>query len=258
MRFSNKHRPFFFVPAALILVWWLLTALRWVDPIILPTPADVIASLPKMFVREHLAADIFGTLGRVSMAILIAGIFGIPLGLLSAHYGHIYAYFEDALHALRSIPASALFPLLLIVIGVGERSLVALASYPALLVILVSTVTGARLANKRRLYHAKILGLSAPALLFEVLFYEALPHIFSGIRVAISYALVLIVAVEMFIGVGDIGLGRRIYDYQTAYRIPETYAAILITGFIGIGLNAGLAILERHTLRWLPNVDQES
>lgn len=258
MQFSNKSVYPAVFAASLLLLWAMIAAFRLVDPIILPSPRSVAAVFAPMFLNERFGLDVLSTLARVGVAVLVAATLGIPLGLFFAHCRRTYEMVEGPLHALRSIPASALFPLFLIVIGVGEKSIVALAAYPSLLVILVNTVGGAALANKRRLHQAKTLGLSTHAILFEVLFYEALPHIFNGIRVAISYSLVLVVAVEMFIGVGNTGLGRRIYDYQAAYRVPQTYAAIIVAGLLGIALNWVVTLLERRSLRWLPNAHEES
>ena len=133
----------------------------------------------------------------------------------------------------------------------------ALAAYPSLLVILVNAVSGTALANQRRLYQARLLNLSTFQMLSDVLFYEALPNIFDGIRTAVSYSLVLVVAVEMFIGLGERGLGRGIYLYQSTYRIPETYGAIIIAGMIGIVLNWVVTKVQNHMLRWLPNVHED-
>jgi NitT/TauT family transport system permease protein len=91
----------------------------------------------------------------------------------------------------------------------------------------------------------------------DVLFYEALPNIFDGIRTAVSYSLVLVVAVEMFIGLGERGLGRSIYLYQSTYRIPETYGAIIIAGMIGMLLNWAVTKAQEHMLRWLPNAHED-
>jgi ABC-type nitrate/sulfonate/bicarbonate transport system permease component len=66
-----------------------------------------------------------------------------------------------------------------------------------------------------------------------------------------------VAAVEMFIGLGERGLGRAIYLYQSSYRIPETYGAIMIAGMIGILLNWVVTKLQHHMLRWLPNVREE-
>jgi ABC-type nitrate/sulfonate/bicarbonate transport system permease component len=206
--------------------------------------------------RDRLLSDIALTLGRVVGALAIACALGIPLGLLLGYRQRMYRAIEGPLHALRSVPASALFPLFLIIVGVGEGSIMALAAYPSLLVILVNAVSGASLANKRRLYQARLLGLSTFETITDVLFYEALPNIFDGIRTAVSYALMLVVAVEMFIGLGERGLGRAIYEYQATYRIPETYGAIIIAGAIGILLNEIVTRVQSRMLHWLPNVQE--
>ncbi len=253
--FKRNSRALLFV-AALVGVWAAVTALRLVDPIVLPSPASVARAVPRML-RERLLSDVALTLGRVLGALAIACLFGIPLGLYLGYRKGMYQVIESPLHALRSIPASALFPLFLIIIGVGEKSIVALAAYPSLLVILVNAVSGATLANKRRLYQARLLGLDTLDTITEVLFYEALPNIFDGIRTAVSYALLLVIAVEMFIGLDERGLGRAIYEYQSTYRIPETYGAIIVAGVIGILLNAVVSQIEHRMLRWLPNVQED-
>lgn len=256
MGWSRQNSRALLFLAALVVVWAAVAALQVVPTIVLPSPASVVRAVPKML-QERLLADIGLTLARVLGALAIACVFGIPLGLYLGYRKGVYQVIESPLHALRSVPASALFPLFLIVIGVGEKSIVALAAYPSLLVILANTVSGATLANKRRLYQARLLGLDTFDTITEVLAYEALPNILDGIRTAVSYALMLVIAVEMFIGLSERGLGRSIYEYQSTYRIPETYGAIIIAGIIGILLNAVVSQMERRMLRWLPNVQED-
>jgi len=256
MGWSRQNSRALLFLVALVVVWAALAALQIVPAIVLASPASVVRAVPKML-QERLLADIGLTLARVLGALAIACVFGIPLGLYLGYRKGVYQVIESPLHALRSVPASALFPLFLIVIGVGEKSIVALAAYPSLLVILANTVSGATLANKRRLYQARLLGLDTFDTITEVLFYEALPNILDGIRTAVSYALMLVIAVEMFIGLSERGLGRSIYEYQSTYRIPETYGAIIIAGLIGILLNAVVSQMEHRMLRWLPNVQQD-
>lgn len=240
-------------PMALLLALWAMVAgLRLVDPIVLPAPWSVAGALRGM-VHERIVSDIALTLARVIGALLVAAAVGIPAGLLLGYRRRWYQMVEGPLHALRSIPASALFPLFLIMVGVGESSILALAAYPSLLVILVNTVTGATLANKRRLYQAKLLELSAYETVTEILLYEALPNIFDGIRTAASYSMVLVIAVEMFVGLDEHGLGRAIYEYQATYRIPQVYAAVIMAGTIGILMNVAVNVLQNRMLRWLPN-----
>jgi ABC-type nitrate/sulfonate/bicarbonate transport system permease component len=68
--------------------------------------------------------------------------------------------------------------------------------------------------------------------------------------------MVLVIAVEMFVGLGEHGLGRAIYEYQATYRIPEAYAAVLLAGAIGILLNLGVNTAQNRMLRWLPNAHE--
>src|SRR5260370_34524733 len=159
----------------LIGVGAMVDALRLVDPIILRARWNVARAVPAML-RERLLADIGWTLFRVLTALVVACVFGIPVGLFLGYRQRAYKLVEGPLHALRSVPASALFPLFLIVAGVGETSIVALAAYPSLLVILVNAVSGTALANQRRLYQARLLNLSTFQMLSDVLFYEALPN----------------------------------------------------------------------------------
>ncbi|RBP36888.1 NitT/TauT family transport system permease protein/sulfonate transport system permease protein [Roseimicrobium gellanilyticum] len=236
----------------LLLLWWWITSCGKVDAIILPRPAAVLAAFGSL-AGEQLLPDLLHTLGRALAALSIAIVIGVPVGLWLGLHGRVYRAVEGIVHALRSVPAAALFPLFLVAIGVGESSIVALASFNSLMVVLVATVNGTLLANESRLYHARLLGLRGWAITSEVLFWEALPHILGGIRIALGYCLALVIAVEMFIGVSHMGLGRRIYEFQAAYRTPETYALIIVASSLGIAMNLLLDWIERATLRWHPD-----
>ena len=252
--FKNKI-PTFAIYTVLLAAWWLVTKMGWIDPIILPAPQAVASTTWRLIVDGSLPRDLAVTSERVLAALVIAAIFGIPIGLFFGYKKRLYAMLEGPLHALRSVPATCLFPLLLIVIGVGEKSIIALAAYPCLLILMVNAATGAGLAEPSRVRQGKILGLTPFQLVTEVLFYEALPHVTAALRTSVSYALVLVVAVEMFIGVGQSGLGRKIFDYQSSFRISETYATIIVTGALGVGLNMLISLVEQRLLRWLPQAN---
>jgi ABC-type nitrate/sulfonate/bicarbonate transport system permease component len=235
-----------------LFIWFLVTSLgtpKLVDPVILPSPQSVLRAGAQLFVREEfsngkpvtLMTDLMVTMRRLGVSLFISVLIGLPLGLFLGYYARLYRYSEGIIHALRSIPATALFPLLLIVVG---------ATYPGLLIITVNAASGVILADPRRVRQAEILGMSSWQILYRVLFYESLPLVLSALRTVVSYALVLVIAVEMFIGVGENGLGRRIFDLQSSYKIPEAYAVILLTAVIGISLNLLVTVTERYLLRW--------
>jgi NitT/TauT family transport system permease protein len=73
-----------------------------------------------------------------------------------------------------------------------------------------------------------------------------------GLRIGLSYALIVAVVCEMFMG-SERGLGQRIIETYTTYAIPEMYAMILITGVLGYCLNRGFVRLERKVVGWAAN-----
>lgn len=221
-----------------------------VDPVILPTPQAVLGAGVELFRKDTLITDCLVTLRRLGISLVLSVAIGLPSGLFLGYHAKLYERIESVFHALRSIPATALFPLLLIVIGVGEQSIIFVATYPGLLIILISAANGVMLADKRRVRQAEILGMSGWQMITRVLFYESLPVVLSSLRTVVSYAMVLVIAVEMFIGVGQNGLGRRIFDLQSNYRIPEAYAVILLTAVVGIFLNLLVSAVEAYLLRW--------
>ena len=95
--------------------------------------------MAKLFANGDLLRDLAVTTRRVSIALIIAAIIGIPIGLFLGYQKRFYQMIEGPLHALRSVPATCLFPLLLIVIGVGEKSVITLAAYPCLLILMVNS-----------------------------------------------------------------------------------------------------------------------
>lgn len=254
MALYNKIPPALIVIAGLLGFWELIIYLNLVDPLILPSPCAIVKSIPEVLIHDQAWIDILKSLNRVLCSIFLSAIIGIPLGLYLGYKRNVYRHVEGLVHALRSIPATALFPLLLIVIGIGEASIITLATYPCILIIVVNTVNGVLLTNKRRLYQAQALGLSAFGIVTDVLFYEALPNIIDGLRTAISYALVLVIAVEMFMGGIDNGLGYKIYLYQSSYVTTKTYLLIIVASAIGIFTNFALTAVEKRLLHWLPNL----
>lgn len=231
--------------------WFVASTCGWVSAVILPSPALVAGALPGLW-REGLYVDLAITSRRVLTAVVAAAVVGVPAGLYMGYKRRLFHYLEAPIHAMRSIPVTALFPLLVLVVGISEPAIATIAAYPSALLMLVHCASGAALANKRRVQQAEALGMSGFRLARKVLFFEALPSLLQALRSATSQSLVLVVAIEMFFGLGQRGLGRRIFDFQSTYRTPEALATILITGALGIALNAMLTLVARRALAWHP------
>lgn len=237
-------------PIILILVWAIVSQLQLVDKFFLPDPLTTIIQLIDLIKSGVIIGDLFSTLGRVVLSFAIAVAVGLPLGLWLGSSEKIYRSFEFVIDFFRSTPATALFPLFLLVFGITDKSKIAITAFAAILTIIFNTAHGVMNARKSRILAAKIMGATRWQIFRWILFWESLPQTFIGLRGAISLSLVIIVVTEMFIGTNS-GLGRRIIDSQITYEIPTMYAVIILTGIIGYLFNLVFILIEKRFLHWL-------
>ena len=111
-----------------------------------------------------------------------------------------------------------MFPLFMLLFGLGEFTKIAIAAFAAFLVIVFNVAYGVMNARQTRILAARSMGASSLRIFKDVIFFETLPQTFVGLRTAVSLALVVIIVAEMFIGATD-GLGHRIIDAQISYQL---------------------------------------
>jgi len=235
--------------AGLLAVWALATSLQWVDPVLLPSPVETGKALWKGMDGGALGHDFVKTVYRTAASTAIAAVIAIPLGIVLGASEKVYRSLEFVIDFFRSTPASAMFPLFLILFGVGDETKISVAAFGAILVILFNVAYGVMNARKTRLLAAKVMGASRLRVLFDVMLLESLPQTFVGLRNGVSLALVIIVVAEMFIGSQD-GLGHSVFEAEQLFDMPRMYAAIFAAGVLGYGLNLLFLLIERRFVHW--------
>jgi len=237
-------------PVTLIIIWFLLYQIGIASPLIIPHPFDVFVALLNEFISDNnILSHILLTIYRTIVSFLLACLIGIPLGLSMGYTLRIYKTFEFIVDFFRSIPPIALFPLFMLFLGIGELSKLGVPFYGCVLVIIINSMYGVVNSSDLRRLVGKVYGFNKRQIFTKIVFPDALPQIFVGLRTAISLALVLTIVVEMFIG-SENGLGKKIYDYHLLFDTPEMYAAIIITGIIGFTLNKGFIKIEQKIVHW--------
>ena len=232
-----------------VFLWWAVTQMKLIDPVLLPSPQDSAQAIWTGFAKGTLMADLKVTVVRTLQAFLIATLICVPLGLVLGSSVRVYRSLEFVIDFFRSTPASALFPLFLVILGVGESTKVAVAAFGAGLLILFNTAYGVMNARKVRQAAAMVMGASRTRVLVGVTLLESLPQTFIGMRSGISFALVIVIVAEMFIGSTD-GLGQRVINAQMIFNMPEMYAAIFTAGVLGYTMNLIFILVERHFVHW--------
>jgi len=235
-------------PAILIIIWYLVTLTKWINPLFLPSPIEVLIALYRILGTGKAWLDILLTTGRVGIGFLIAAIMGIPIGLLMGRYKKINATFSFVIDFFRSLPAIALFPLLMFFFGIGSTAMVLTAAFTCGLVVVINTIYGVLNSRRTRQIVAEVSGANRWEVFTRVIILDAVPHIFAGLRIGLSFAVIVIVATEMLIG--NKGIGQRIVETQLTYRVPEMYSWICLAGLLGFCLNKGFLKLENRFIHW--------
>ncbi len=239
------------IPFLFLLIWHNTAAKNIFSPLILPSPQAVWHSFIEILTKNELSVwpDALRTLYRMFAGLFLGIALGVPLGLGMGYLKTIYQLFEFPVDFLRSIPATALIPLFLLILGLGEVAKISLVALVVTLLVCIHTTYGLRHAEPTRLLIGKTMCLKTFQIFRHILLPEALPHISIGIRIALSFSIILVIVTEMFIGT-TYGLGRRILDAQLVYRTSEMYALIFFTGLLGYALNSLYLSCEKKWVHW--------
>ena len=233
----------------ILLVWFLITAIGLIDRVFLPYPVDVFKSLYTSFISTAILKDIFDTLWRTISGFLIGGTIGIIIGLIMGSFRPIYETMEFPVDFFRSIPATALFPLFIVIWGLGDQVKIFIAAWASSMVLLINTIYGIRSVSGTRLMVAKIKKTSQIKTFYKVVIPEAIPYIIAGARIGLSLALVVEIVAEMFLG-SHSGLGRRIFNATSIFEMEEAYASVFVVGILGYLMNKIIILIEMRLVHW--------
>ncbi|MFT3736107.1 MAG: ABC transporter permease [Rhodocyclaceae bacterium] len=236
-------------PLVLFIIWDLVVRFGLIKAVLLPSPWATLNTLVTGLAGGPLLMDFLVTVKRTLQAFFIAGIVGVPLGVLLGSNERAYRSVEFLIDFFRSTPSSALIPLFLLIFGVSDVNKIAIAAFGALLIVLFNSAYGVMNARKQRVMAAKVMGASRWQIFKDVLIWESLQPTFVGLRSAVSMALVIVIVAEMFIG-SDSGLGHRIIDSQQVLNVKSMYASILAAGALGYVLNILALLVERRIVHW--------
>ncbi len=234
-------------PLALVLALWELSArLGLIDPFFLPSLSATLASMRENYVL--LASDAAASLMRAFAGFSIGASVGLVIGMLMARYRAIDSFFDPLIGAIFPTPKLALFPLLMVWLGLGEASKIALVALAAFFPIVINTYAGMRNVDKFLVWNALTKDANAFQMVTRVMFPAALPFIFTGVRVATSFSFLLVVAAEMLSASG--GLGFRIIYSQRTFEVETMYAAILLIAILGFTVDRLVGLIGRRLTAW--------
>ena len=197
-------------PLVLISGWYLLGVTGIMNEIYFPRLEAVVISL--WFELQHIETwtHIGFTIYRTLIAFGLASFFGVGLGLVLGIFPKIGKALDYIIDFFRSLPAPALFPVSLLLFGVGEMAGIMVAAFMIFWIILVYTISGIEQSKPIRTQVAEVFRASQWQRIGYVTLPESLPAIMTGLRISLPLSLMLIVVAEMFLG-GANGLGQKLF-----------------------------------------------
>jgi ABC-type nitrate/sulfonate/bicarbonate transport system permease component len=213
-----------------------------------PLVTDDLSTLVQQLGEADFWTQVGQTLQAWAIGFGIAAALGIVLGILIGASETLFSATRVIIEFLRPIPSVALIPLAVLVYGTGIKSAVFLAAFAATWPVLVQAIYGVRDVDPVALETARAFGFGRLSRMRFVIFPSAVAYVVTGLRIASSTALILVVTAELVIGAP--GLGKAINLAQSGNDLELMYALIIATGLLGWLLNGIFTWLERKMLHW--------
>ncbi|GGJ78838.1 ABC transporter permease [Pilimelia anulata] len=229
-------------------VWETFPRLGLLDATFLPPLSEVLVAWWELLRSGELADHIGASLARSLAGFVLAVLLAVPLGLVIGWYRPVATLLNPLLELFRNTAALAMLPVFVLILGLGETSKVAIILYACAWPILLNTVSGVRTVDPLLLKSARSLGLGPVALFRKVVLPATVPTIFTGIRLAGAYSILILIAAEM-VG-AKAGLGYLINYAQFNFAVPDMYAGIITVSAIGLAINHVLILVERRFSTW--------
>ncbi|MER9067826.1 ABC transporter permease [Mesorhizobium sp. M0902] len=249
IRFLSRYG----VLIAFLAIWQVSSSAGWVNAAVLPPIDMIVAALWKGLAGGTLLGDIAISLQRAGLAFAAAVLVAIPLGLFMGQVRTVETALDPILQVFRQTSALALYPVFILLLGLGEASKVFVIFWATLFPLLLNTIGGVKQVDPKLLEMARVYGARQLTVFRRVVLPGAVPSIFVGLRLSATTALLLLIASEM-IGANK-GIGFQVMNAQYNFQIPLMFAAIVILAGLGLIANQALVSLQRRLCRWSNAVD---
>jgi NitT/TauT family transport system permease protein len=234
--------------AGLLVAWEALARVGWVPVLFLPSPLGVLVEGWEMVVSGELAQHLAASLRRLVAGFVIGGGLGVAVGIGVGFFSVAEAVGTPLIAATFPVPKIALLPLLILWLGLGEPSKVAVIALGVFFPMAINTATGVRQADPLLVRAAVSFGARRWSVIWKVILPSALPMIFAGLRLAAGTALLLLVSAEMI--AVESGIGFLVLHAGNIMATTKLMVGIVVLSLLGVLSHWGLSRLERLAVPW--------
>ncbi len=251
--FKRYYRPIVSTLAVLgfLLLWEVAVTLGWVNGRFTSQPTQVYRAALVIFAEDDFGWHCGVSFVSFALGFAMALAVSIPLGLYLgvSRWGRLFL--EPPLMALYTAPRIVLLPILIVWLGIGLASKVAIVFLGAVFPIMVNTMAGVRGADHRLATAARAFGATPMDIFLKVLVPGSLPAILMGVRLGVGRGVLSVVIGEMF--VSEAGIGHQIMTYGQALQFSKLLVYAFTISLFGYGLTVAVRMLEDRIRNWRPS-----
>jgi ABC-type nitrate/sulfonate/bicarbonate transport system permease component len=234
------------IPVALVVLWWVLSAGS--TSAFYPSLGTILESFAETWLSERVVSDVLPSLIRLALGYLLAAVAGIALGILLGRFRTLDRALQPAIQFARSIPATGLVPVIIVVLGIGDVPKVLLIAFVCVFPILLNTIDGVRGIERGLEDIGQVFRLTRRQRILAIQLPSAAPQIFAGLRISLAIAFIMIIVTEMLGSTS--GIGFVTLNAQQSFQIPLMWSGMILLGILGALLNSVFVLVERRVLRW--------
>jgi ABC-type nitrate/sulfonate/bicarbonate transport system permease component len=234
------------VAAALLLLWQAVASSA--DALYFSTFSDAVSATWQLVSQSTLTTDVLPSIARFAAGYGIGCAVGILIGVPVGYLRGLEPWVRPVLEFLRAMPAPAILPIALLVLGANSGMKIAVIAFGSSWAVMLNAIDGARSVDPLLIDTGRVNGLGTAATMRRIVLPASLPQIFAGMRTALGIALIIMVFSEMVAATS--GLGFYILTAQRRFSVPETYGGVLLIGVIGWAFTVLFSFAERRVLGW--------
>jgi NitT/TauT family transport system permease protein len=235
---------------AFVVLWEVAAGRGWINIRFTSQPSQVFWAAIEIFHGDDFPLHASVSFTEFSLGMALALFIAIPLGLVLGTSRQLRLFIEPPLMALYTAPRLVLLPILVVWLGIGMASKVAVVFLGAVFPIIINTIAGIRDADQRLIQAARSFGASKRDIYIKVLVPGSLPAILMGVRLGIGRGLLSVIVGEMF--VSEAGIGYQLMSYGQGMRIDRMLVYAFVVSIFGYALTMTVQLIENHVRSWRP------
>lgn len=235
-----------------LLVWEMVVRLKFVSPLFLSPPSAIVEAFWTLTASGELERHAWVSFQEFIVGLGLALLVGLPVSILAGWSKRLGWVLQPLVSGVYAAPTVALFPLIIIFLGIGFWDKVLLVFLSGFLQLFIAITAGIRATDDRWVRLARSFGASRAKVFWSIIIPGAMPYILLGLRLAVGRSLVNVVVAEML--AAEQGLGYMIAYYGNTFKIANVFVALGLVAVLGVIFDQILLIAEKRLLRWRPQV----